>query len=650
MAVKVTRVRRKRRIRSFPSLGTLPFLRHKLSPTRFAVVVTSVIIGFALGLIFLGYGSKLYTGWRERRLLQQASALLQQQDYAGAIQSAEKALEIHRDSLPAYYVLAEATEKENRIETVAWRAQIARLVPNKLESHLNLASAALRFGELDTARKALERVPPNEREKASYHVVAGWLARAQGDEAGVLEHFAAAVKQEPGNDLYQFNLAVLQIKSGEPENSDKARSVLQRLAKVPEFRAGSLRALLNDAVERNDLASADALAQELQMSPQVTFGDYLLCLNFYRKLDEKKFAALLEKVKPVAARNPSDLGLLMDWMNNNGMAAEVLKWTEKLKAEVTTKPPPSIAVAEAFAEMKNWSRLRRWTRSGSWNDSDYLRLAYQAFAARQSRQTGAEAEFNSLWRSAEKSTNDEPERELNLARLATKWNLLTEAEQLWLRVAKNAPMRREALDALSRIYRNNNDLPNLYRTLQRLHESSPAEPAAAANYARLALLLEQNAAEGHRLAKEAYDRAPTEVNCAITYAFSLYGLGRTAEGVEIIKKLPNDQLHDPHAAVYVAVLLLDDNQIDAAKEYIETARRGPIFSEEKKLLDEALAKLAAASPTPVASPASSATTSAGSTKLDSPAPQPGPTNQPTPTPAPETKTTAAEPTATPKRP
>ena len=129
---------------------------------------------------------------------------------------------------------------------------------------------------------------------------------------------------------------------------------------------------------------------------------------------------------------------------------------------------------------------------------------------------------------------------------------MIEAEQLWLRVAKNTPMRREALDALSRIYRTNSDLPNLYRTLQRLHESSPAEPAAAANYARLALLLEQNAAEGHRVAKEAYDRAPTELNCAVTYAFSLYGLGRTSEGLEVIKKLPNDQLHDPHAAVYVA--------------------------------------------------------------------------------------------------
>ena len=96
-------------------------------------------------------------------------------------------------------------------------------------------------------------------------------------------------------------------------------------------------------------------------------------------------------------------------------------------------------------------------------------------------------------------------------------------------------------------------------------------------------MLEQNASEGHRVAKEAYDRAPSDVNCAVTYAFSLYGLDRTAEGLEIIKKLPHEQLHDPHAAVYVAVLLLDENQTEAAKEYIETARHGPIFCRRKKV-------------------------------------------------------------------
>ena len=508
--------------------------------------------------------------------------------------------------------------------------------PDRLDSHLNLASAALRFGELDTARKALERVPPNDRLKPAYHVVAGWLARADGDEAGLLEHFAAAAKEDPNNDVYQFNLAVLQIKSPETQKSDHAREVLSRLTKVAQFRAGSLRALLSDAVDRNDLSAADQLAQDLQMSQQVTFSDYLLCLNFYRKLDEKKFTALLERVKPVAARNEADLAALMEWMNDNGMAADVQKWSEKLSADLTTKPPAAIAVAEAFTQVKNWSRLKRWTRGGSWGDQDYLRLAYQGYGARQSRQAGADAEYNSLWRSAEKAADDQPQRELILARLATKWNLVIEAEQLWLRVAKSPPNRHEAFDALARIYRTNNDLPNLYRTMQKLHEVSPGDAAAASNYARLALLLDQNASEGHRVAKEAYEKAPTEVNSAVTYAFSLYGQGRTAEGIQIMKKLKPEDLHDPHAAVYAAVLLLDDNQAAAAKEFIDIAQHGPIFVEEKKLLDETLSKVNAP-----ANPSPAPPTTPGATASPAPAAGVPPADQTaTPAPSPSEKTSA----------
>ncbi len=622
MPEKLTRVRRRRKIRSFASLGDLG---EKFSSRQLIALVIGLVL--LCGLLFVGvtYGTGAYHNWRESRLLRRASELLDKQDFDGATHAAHQALVLHPDSLLAFQILADATERQNRVETVAWRAQVARLQPQNLDAQLNLASAALRFGELDTARKALDRVPPNDRDRAAYHVVAGWLARAQGDEFGLQEHFAAALKQEPNNELYQFNLAVLQIKSSDKEKSDNAHKLLERLARSPSYRTGALRALLNDAIDRGDLAGADGIAQDLQMSQQVTFADYLLCLNLYKKLDEKKFQALLEKVKPVATRQATDLGLLLDWMNSNGLAGEVLKWTDKLPTDLTTNPPPSISVAEAFAQSKNWSRLKRWTRSKSWAESDYIRLAYQAYAARQMRQSG-DAEFDSIWRSAERAANDDPQRELTLARIAQKWNLGAESEQLWLRLSKNPPTRREALDALGKLYRANNDLPNLYRTLQRLHEASPEDPINSANYARLAMLLEQNTAEAHKVAKDAYDRLPNDTNCAVTYAFSLYGLGRTAQAIEVLNKLPADQLRDPHAAVYAAVVFADENMQDPARGYISAAKVGPIFPEEKKLLEEVTGKVVgAATPTPAPSPAASATAFATPVPAASPSPSPSPT-------------------------
>jgi hypothetical protein len=461
----------------------------------------------------------------------------------------------------------------------------------------------LRFGQLDATRKALESVPKENRESAPYHVVAGWLARAQGDDAGQERHFAAALEKEPRNETYQYNLAAVRIKSPDLQKNAQARQALEQLSKSAPFRAESIRALLNDAIRHSDLEAADRFAQELQLSPQVTFADDLLCLDFYKKLDQKKLTTLLEKVKPVAARQPEDLAALMAWMNGNGMSAEVLRWMEKLPPEKTANSPPVIEVADAFTAQKNWSRLRRWTKGGSWGDSEYLRLAYQAYAKQQSRQEGAETESVSLWHDAERACEENPEREIRLARLASKWNLPNQAEQLWLRVAHNPFSRREALDALFQIYRASNDLPNLYLTAMRLHETSPEEPLIAAEYARLSIVLDRNPGEGQRVAKEAFDQAPSEPPCVVAQALSLNSQGRPTEGIAVLQKLPPEKLHDARVALYLAMLLLDDGKADAANEFIDAANSGFVFPEEKKLLQEALQKQSSsASPTPIPSP------------------------------------------------
>src|SRR5947209_11095898 len=368
---------------------------------RLSLIVLAVIAGFALGLLVLSVGPKLVSKWKESRWLNQAATALKQNNFNAADDAAKQALQLNHDSLSACEILAEATEKQNRAETVVWRAEIARLRPRDIDSQLNLASAALRFGQLDAARKALESVPKENRESAPYHVVAGWLARAQGDEAGQERHFAAALAKEPGNETYQYNLAAVRIKSPDPQKNAEARATLEHLVKSAPFRAGSLRALLNDAIQHSNLEAADRFAQELQLSPQVTFSDDLLCLDFYKKLDQKKLATLLEKMKPLATRQLDDLAALMAWMNGNGMSADVLRWMEKLPPEKTSSPPAAIEVADAFSAQKNWARLRRWTKGGDWGESEYLRLAYQAYARQQSRQEWTEAE--SLWHDAERA-------------------------------------------------------------------------------------------------------------------------------------------------------------------------------------------------------------------------------------------------------
>src|SRR3984893_4377859 len=236
MPEKIRRVRRKRRSRSLPGVESFPSFRLHLPPVRVALYVIAAAAVLLLIIIFGTYGSKLYSGWYESRLLKRASAMLEKDDVVTADKLARQVLEHHQDSLPAFYILAEATEKQNSEETVSWRAQIARLQPDNIDSQLNLASAALRFGQIDLARKTLERVAPQAQDQPVFHVVAGWLARAEGNLAEQEQQFDIAVNKDPRNDLYKFNLAALQVRSPNPEKSEQARAILEHLTQVQEFR------------------------------------------------------------------------------------------------------------------------------------------------------------------------------------------------------------------------------------------------------------------------------------------------------------------------------------------------------------------------------------------------------------------------------
>ena len=110
----------------------------------------------------------------------------------------------------------------------------------------------------------------------------------------------------------------------------------------------------------------------------------------------------------------------------------------------------------AYANTKNWSRLKRWTRSGSWGDSDYLAHCLSGNCRRrQSRNGDATAYRIRNTCGARPNKQQTSSRSANLiSRVSLRNGTLTKnPNSLWLRVAKNPPMRREALDALRRLYR-----------------------------------------------------------------------------------------------------------------------------------------------------------------------------------------------------
>ena len=116
MGKQVRRVQRKRHGRR-----PIPALKG-----RTAIYGGAFILAFALGYLCLTYGPHAYNSWRESRLLKRASALLEKQQLDKATATAQKILGFHPDSLAAFQILADATEKQNRPETLVAGARKSR--------------------------------------------------------------------------------------------------------------------------------------------------------------------------------------------------------------------------------------------------------------------------------------------------------------------------------------------------------------------------------------------------------------------------------------------------------------------------------------------------------------------------------------------
>src|SRR5437867_6273075 len=101
------------------SSGTHLMFQRQLRRGRLTVAIAGLAIAFLVGVFFVSDGSKLYENWRERRLLHQASTLLQEGEYSKAAQMAQELARRHPDSLAALSILAEAAERRNLVVAVA---------------------------------------------------------------------------------------------------------------------------------------------------------------------------------------------------------------------------------------------------------------------------------------------------------------------------------------------------------------------------------------------------------------------------------------------------------------------------------------------------------------------------------------------------
>lgn len=540
----------------------------------------------AIALVFLA-ADKGYGVWRKSALLREARAHFAKDDYASALLTTRRVIELQPDHREANQLAADITDKAGHPDSVDWRARVCELNPGDVNAALAWARTAVKFGKFPTAQKALDSVAPEARARADYQQLEGGVMVGLGRPREAGKFYDEALRLEPGNDQNRFNRAnwILQL-DPDAEHKKSAEADLTKLTESPKYAAYAHRALLNFAADTRRWDTALVHSSVLTKGKEVAPADWALHLESLAALKSTELESELSRAQTASASQPLLVVAILEWMNQHGRAEGAIAWAASLQPEIAADPNVALSLAGCLDTAKQWPQLRDHVRGAKWKDKDALRLAY---AARAYRELGNGGSSNDSWNVALSEART-PEKANQLLVRLTQWGWKREAGELLWKMA-DGPHGSWALGALSRSYQADLDTKGMLRVATALVAREPANEAARNNVAALSLLLDQDTTNATALAAELFKQHPRSIGIASTHALALWKQGKGDEALQVLETFKTAELRHPAIASTYGLLLAWAKRPEA-REILQIAEKASLLPEERQLVKKALGELA----------------------------------------------------------
>ena len=538
-----------------------------------------------LGLLAWG-GSRLYLQRRDRMLMDAATRAVETRDLPSARVWLQRLYLTHPNDVATYRLIARFHATQHHPEELTWRLRVVQTGPATLDDHLSWASAALRLNQVGVAREALARVPPAWQENAGYHELCAGVAVALGQPQAADDHFSTAVRLEPSDPIHAINLAALRLTAAAEETRQAARSSLERLAAASSPPpVSAVRALLNDALLRRDVARTARFRAALGQHADHTLDDDLACLSAAPTPEERR--AELIPLQQKVANDPFQALQVAEWMIGAGDAAGALAWLRKLPAVPRSDVGIQTAEADALTALRDWPGLRTALEGKNWQSYDFMRVALLVRCDREGT-AGSTATTAPRWSDVVTACRGNGFNLFLLAQTAAGWSWPTEAEALYWRVTElGYPSRGPALEALWGFYQGGLNTAGLLRVAREQLRDEPKDPGIRNNFAFLSLLSGVGGPEPKRLAEENFRGQPENPNVAATYAYALYLDGRYEEGLRVLSRFGEGGGGQAGGvALYLALLQQAAGQGEAATRFAAAVDPRKLLPEERLLLQK----------------------------------------------------------------
>lgn len=572
---------------SEPTPPELPLDPDAVARRRLALVVLLLFILATVAFFGSVAAYRGYKSWRQEKLVKRAGEFLANGEVRNASLCLQGALKYNSRHIEANRLMADLTEASRSSSTLLWRGRVVELNPESLTDRLALVRSAMLMRDPVTATNALNGVRAGHRNSAAYHNVAGSLAHWLHQPAEAEQHFLEADRLEPGNPMLQLSLAALRLSLTNSTNLDQARACLQQMSRTATnaaLRCQALRELAADALRHRLPEAALAISQELVQQTGAVFADRLQHLQILRDTTNAAFTSALDRVKQEATNEPVKIFELALWHVPQLGPGNTLAWLKSLSMTYQTNQPVALLIAQCYTALKDWPGLQSTLQTQSWADLEFLR---HAFLSRCLREGGLASDAKDEWSQALRSSGYSKVNLVMLFRLVASWKWQEEAEETLWAIVDRYPAEKWAALSLSDAFMATGRTRLLMTLFAKVAKNAPADLYARNNLAFTALLLDAKEVNPHKMARDVYQKAPTNSVFVSTYAHSLVLQDKPKEAVQLFEGLGPKELQQPSIAAYYGLALHAAGEPAKAKPYLELADKARLLPEERELLRQA---------------------------------------------------------------
>ncbi|HEY3855132.1 MAG TPA: hypothetical protein VGO67_12125 [Verrucomicrobiae bacterium] len=550
---------------------------------KILTIILCVALTGSLG--YLAYRG--YRAWKQEHLMAMARDFYAKSDSKNALLSLRQAFLANPKNADTARMTADVLQAGRSSEALLWRSLVVELNPKSTDDCLALAQTAMIFHDYAAVTNALARVSEDGKRTSKFQNIAGSVSALMNLMPEAKEHFLEAARLDPNNPVLQLNLSIVDLHGSNELVMAKARANLQQLS-VNSTNAGlrcqALRELVIDAMRYRHTDSALALSKVLLQQTNAVFADRLLRLEVLRDTTNADYQPAMRSFEREASTNSSQVYELATWQQSHGATQEGLTWLKRLPLGVRTNQPAALLIAEFQTALKDWPGLQQCVMNENWAGSEFIRHAFLALALRgQNLLDSSKAE----WDHALMTASGQKMSRIMLLRMAAEWGWRDETEDILWTVVNQYPTETWADQVLAQLLFTGGRTQALLSLFNQQNKARPSDLVSLNNLAMTALLLNANEYKPSDLAREVYEKAPTNSQFASTYAFSLFLQKKNSQALGIMEKLKPADLENPSIAGYYGLILEASGNRVKAKKYLDLTAKSLHLPEEQKLFDKA---------------------------------------------------------------